>query len=96
MSLLIDEKKSLPVFATIPDGELLVDTIVAGGDPASPLTNPFLAAASLAVFVKSLPKLLPTYVRSSNVFLLASAACSNLFPACLPASSAFFLACSVS
>lgn len=56
---------------------------------------PFLAAASLAVFVRSPRVDLPTYVRSSNVFLLAPAACLDASRACLEASSAAFFACNV-
>lgn len=57
---------------------------------------PFLAAASLAVLVRSPIVDLPTYVRSSNVFFPAPAACLDASSACLDASSAAFFACRVS
>lgn len=53
-------------------------------------------AASLAVLVRSPIVDFPTYVKSSNVILLASAACFDACIACFEASSAAFFACSVS
>lgn len=58
----------------------------------SVLIRPFFDAASLAVFVRSPIVDLLTYVKSSNVILLASAACFEACRACLDASSAAFFA----
>lgn len=106
ISLLNDEKKSLPVPATRPPA--LFDWVLTseepgggclcGGECGSSIwffMRPFLAAASFALFVKSPSVDFPTYVRSSKVFLLAPAACLDASRACFDASSAFFLACSV-
>ena len=64
--------------------------------------KPFFAAASFALFVKSSNVVFPTYVKSSNVFLLTPAAfllaSKALFDAVctlLDASSAAFFACTV-
>lgn len=62
---------------------------------SSYLMMPFLVAASLAVLVRSPSVDLPTYVRSSSVFLLTPAACLDTSRACLEASPAAFLAWSV-
>lgn len=108
ISLLNDEKKSLPVPAMSPPA--LFDWVLTSEEPGGGclcggggecgsswrFINPFLAATSLALFVKSPSVDLPTYVRSSSVFLLAPAACFDASRACFEASSAFFLACRVS
>lgn len=108
ISLLNDEKKSLPVPAMRPPA--LFDWVLTSEEPGGGclcggesgccssiwfFIRPFFAAASFALFVKSPSVDLPTYVRSSSVFLLAPAACFEASNACLDASSAFFFACSV-
>lgn len=96
ISLLKEEKKSLPVppWAT---SELLGGCrgIGCGGGEYccwSPFISPFFVAASFAVFVKSPIVDLPTYVKSSIVFLLTPAACLDACSACFDASSAAFFA----
>lgn len=67
------------------------------------MSNPFLAAASFALLVRSPRVDLPTYVRSSKVFLLTAVAVllasrADLDASCIlfEASSAAFFACNVS
>lgn len=97
ISLLNEEKKSLPpVWVT----SALSECCIGAKDCFDPwllsvFIRPFFVAASLAVLVKSPIVDLLTYVKSSNVFLLASAACFEACIACLDASSAAFFACIV-
>lgn len=106
ISLLNDEKKSLPEPAMSPPA--LFDWVLTSDEPGGDclcggecgssswfFISPFLVAASFALFVKSPSVDFPTYVRSSSVFLLAPAACLDASRACFDASSALFLACSV-
>lgn len=98
ISLLNEEKKSLPpVWVTSALSEGCIGDKLCF-DPwllLSVFIRPFFVAASLAVLVKSPIVDLLTYVKSSNVFLLASAACFEACSACLDASSAAFFACRV-
>lgn len=104
-ALLNDEKKSFPVPATMPPPPCATNDVpgacaIGGGEyccctEPSPFMRPFFAAASFAVFVKSPIVDLPTYVKSSNVFLLTPAACFEACRACFDASSAAFFACNV-
>lgn len=103
-ALLNEEKKSFPVPATMPPPPCATKDVpgacTGGGEycccgEPSPFIRPFFVAASFAVLVKSPIVDLPTYVKSSNVFLLTPAACFEACNACFDASSAAFFACNV-
>lgn len=110
-SELMFEKKSRLVPESNPElatkEVLLVDSLRESAEPCfekeSPLSKPFLATASFALFVRSPRVDFPTYVRSSKVFLLTPAAVLLASKAVLlaswtllDASSAAFLASLVS